>query len=58
MIEPSDRTPDCVYLVLAFHETVTFIWVIMNIDHVAFFLKDIDNLLRFLLGHAWIIVAL
>jgi len=51
MIEPSDRTPDRVDLVLTFHKTVAFIGVIVDIHDAAFFLEDIDNLLRLLLRH-------
>ena len=58
LIEPGDGAPDGVNLVLAFHEAMTFIRVIVNIHDPAFFLEDIDNLLRLLLRHARIIVAL
>ncbi len=37
---------------------MTFIRVIVNVHDAAFFLEDIDNLLRLLLRHARIIVAL
>jgi hypothetical protein len=58
LVEPSDRAPDRVNLVLSFHEAVTFIGMLVNVHRPAFFLKDIDDLLRLLLRHARIVVAL
>jgi hypothetical protein len=43
LIEPSDGAPDRVNLVLALHEAMTFIRVIVNLHDPAFFLEDIDN---------------
>src|SRR5438874_7833190 len=58
LIEPGNRAPDGVDLVLTFHEAVTFIRVIVNIHGASFLLKDIDDLLRLLLRHARVIIAL
>src|SRR5215831_13638155 len=58
LIEPGDGAPDGVNLVLAFHEAMTFIRVIVNIYDPAFFLEDVYDLLRLLLGDARVVVAL
>ena len=58
LIEPGDRAPDGVDLILAFHEAVTFIRVIVDVYNAAFFFEDIDDLLRLLLRYARIVVAL
>jgi hypothetical protein len=58
LIEPGDGAADGVNLVLAFHEAVTFIRIIVNIYDPAFFLEDVYDLLRLLLGNARVVVAL
>src|ERR1700746_3935321 len=58
LIEPGDGAADGVDLVLTFHEAVAFIRVIVNVHGPAFFLEDVYNLLRLLLGNARVIVAL
>ena len=58
LIEPGDGAADGVNLVLAFHEAVTFIRVIVNIYDPAFFLEDVYDLLRLLLRNARVVVAL
>ena len=58
LIEPVDGAADGINLVLAFHEAVTFIRVIVNIYDPAFFLEDVYDLLRLLLGNTRVVVAL
>src|SRR5438128_10643797 len=57
-IEPVDHPPDGVDLVLALHEAVTLVGVIVDIDGLAGVFQDRDHLLRFFLRHADVVVAL
>jgi hypothetical protein len=58
LIEPGDGAADGINLVLAFYEAVTFIRVIVNIYDPTFFLEDVYDLLRLLLGDARVVVTL
>src|SRR5208283_6176466 len=57
-VEPCHSAPDRVDLVLTFFEPVPLVRVVMRIHGLPIFLQHRDNLLCFLFGYAWIIVAL